>query len=65
MSLSLLPDVPFMNTLCDWLWSIHLPRAAVDCSAAIGSISNASRYFALRRSGMPAIICTLPSKYFS
>jgi hypothetical protein len=53
-----------MKTVCAWLWSIHLPRTAVDCSAAIGSISNVSRYFSFNRSGTPAIMRRLPSKYF-
>ena len=53
-----------MNTVWAWLWSIHLPRTAVACSAAIGSISNVSRYFSFSRSGTPASIRRLPSKYF-
>ena len=50
-----------MNTLCDWLWSIHLPRTAVMRRQCRGSTSNAVRYLARSGAGIDAIACTLPS----
>ena len=53
------------KTLWDWLWSIHLPRAAASLRAQIGSTSKASLYLGLSSAGMASMVETLPSKYLS